>query len=205
MKAYIGFKGGRKMQGGWIGVAIAGVGLANQLFGGGGSGGGPSPGQIMQATDPYGPYRGAAATRLNSLMANPSSITSLPEYNAAMQGVQRQMAAQGYLGSGNALTAAADASGQAYQQAFNNLAMLAGANYAPGSGMGTAANVGQQNWQNQQYWLGQLGTAVGNNSYLNGFFGGGGMSTTPGQYGYSGDASGSLQYMDGLAYNIPGG
>lgn len=145
MKAYSGFNGGRKKQGGWIGAAIAGIGLVGSLFGGGGTGGGPSPNQAINIADPYSAYRGAAAQQLNELMANPSSITSLPTYQIAMQGAQRQMAAQGYTGSGNALVAAADASGQAYQNAFQNLAMLSGAdwtnagNYAANAGMNSGA------------------------------------------------------------------
>jgi len=55
-----------------------------------------------------------------------------------MQAGQRQLAAQGYTGSGNALVEAAEASGQVYQQEFNNLAMLSGANANPGAGFGNA-------------------------------------------------------------------
>ena len=77
--------------------------------------------------DPYAPYRPNAAAQLQSLMQDPSQVQSTPEYAAMLTAAGRSSAAQGYNGSGNALVAAANAGGQAYQQAFNNLAMLSGA------------------------------------------------------------------------------
>lgn len=78
--------------------------------------------------DPYEQYRPGAAAKLDALVNDPSTIVDSPEYKARMQAVQRQIAAQGYAGSGNALVAAAEAGGDVYQQAFDNLAMLSGAN-----------------------------------------------------------------------------
>lgn len=95
--------------------------------------------QGIEAADPYAKYRPEAAKQLSDLMANPSSIMDTPEYKARQQAVARQLASQGYTGSGNALIEAADAAGQSYQQAFNNLSTLSGAGQAPGGGYGTAA------------------------------------------------------------------
>ena len=106
----------------WGLVATAGIGLVGSLIGGGGGSGSGSSSPTVY--DPYAPYRGAAAKQLQQLMANPSSIQSSPVYQADMQAAGRTMAAQGYTGSGNALVASAQAGGQAYQQQFNNLAML---------------------------------------------------------------------------------
>jgi len=92
----------------------------------------------IDAADPFREHRAGAATRLNALMADPSSIKDSAAYKARMQAVQRQLAAQGYTGSGNALVEAAEASGAAYQQEFDNLAMLSGANQAPGGGFSNA-------------------------------------------------------------------
>ena len=153
------FKGPKK-QGGWVGLAIAGVGLASSLFGGGGgTSGAPTNASYY---DPYAPYRGAAATQLNNLMANPSSITNSPTYQAYLQAAQRQSAAQGYTGSGNALAAAASAGGQAYQQQFNNLAMLSGATTSPSSGASMAGNAAYANQQNNQNMWGNLGSLFAN-------------------------------------------
>lgn len=99
----------------------------------------------IEAADPYKAYRGDAANRLNTLMADPSSIQDSAEYKARIQSTQRQLAAQGYTGSGNALVEAAEAGGGAYQQAFNNLAMLSGANATPGGGYATALQSSQNN------------------------------------------------------------
>lgn len=93
------------------------------------------------AADPYAPYRDQAAQQLNKLMADPTSIESTPEYKSRMDAAGRTMAAQGYTGSGNALAAAAQAGGDVYQQAFNNLALASGAGTAPGAGAMEGANI----------------------------------------------------------------
>lgn len=113
------------------------------------------------AYDPYGPYRDAAAQKLNALMEDPRSLSALPEYQARQQAAARLMASQGYTGSGNALVAAANAGGDAYQQAFSNLSTLAGAGQSPATAASAAdaqANVQQQ--QSNQMW-GQIGGLVG--------------------------------------------
>lgn len=97
--------------------------------------------QGTEAADPQKQYRPEYAKQLNDLMKDPSSIANTAEYKARQQAVARQLAAQGYTGSGNALIEAADAAGQSYQQAFNNLNALAGG--TPGGGYDTAANVAQ--------------------------------------------------------------
>jgi len=110
--------------------------------------------------DPYAQYRGSAASMLNSMMTNYNPANN-PVYEAMMQAAQRQGASQGYNGSGNALVAAANAGGQAYQQQFNNLAMLSGANENPAQAASLAANQGNYNQQmNNQMW-GGLGAILG--------------------------------------------
>lgn len=97
--------------------------------------------EAIDAADPFRQYRPQYAEKLNKLMEDPSSITSTPEYKARMQAVQRQLSAQGYTGSGNALVAAAEEAGNVYQQAFTNLSQLSGAGVAPGGGYDTAAQM----------------------------------------------------------------
>jgi len=97
----------------------------------------------IEAADPFRQYRPQYATKLNELMSDPSQIQNTPEYKARIQSVQRQLAAQGYTGSGNALVEAAEASGAVYQQAFSNLAMLSGAATTPGGGYGNAVSAMQ--------------------------------------------------------------
>jgi hypothetical protein len=103
----------------------------------------------IEAADPYREFRGEAAVRLNNLMKDPSKITETGAYKARMQAVQRQLAAQGYTGSGNALVEAAEAAGTVYQQEFENEGRLAGAFTTPGGGYGqameTMANSNAQN------------------------------------------------------------
>lgn len=88
----------------------------------------------IDAADPFRQYRPKYAEQLDKLMSDPSSITSTPEYKARLDAAARQMAAQGYTGSGNAIIEAANAGGAAYQQAFQNLGQLAGAGVTPGGG-----------------------------------------------------------------------
>lgn len=97
----------------------------------------------MENLDPYARYRPAAAARLDQLSQDPSSIQDSAPYKARMQAAERTIASQGYTGSGNALVAAAEAGAAAYQQEFDNLAMLSGASQGQGaraSAYGTGAN-----------------------------------------------------------------
>lgn len=149
------------------GAAVSVIGGALLSKGGSKGGGGSSS---VSGYDPYAPYRGDAAKKLNDLMADPSTLENLPEYKAQTQAAERTIASQGYTGSGNALVAAANAGGNAYQQAFNNLSMLAGAGQNPAYAQGAANQ--QANYQQQasnQMW-GQIGGIAGNviNKYTNG-------------------------------------
>lgn len=81
----------------------------------------------MEGADPYAQYRPDAAARLNALSLDPSSVQNSASYKARLQAAARTVASQGYTGSGNALVAAAEAGASAYQQEFDNLAMLSGA------------------------------------------------------------------------------
>jgi hypothetical protein len=94
--------------------------------------------EAIEAADPFRQYRPQYAQQLNTLMSDPSSIANTPEYKARQTAAARQLAAQGYTGSGNAILEAATAGGESYQQAFNNLAMLSGASVAPGGGYQSA-------------------------------------------------------------------
>lgn len=94
----------------------------------------------IEAADPFREYRDKYAKRLDALMADPSSIKDTPEYKSRLEAASRQLAAQGYTGSGNAVVEAANAGGVAFQQAFQNLSQLSGAGVAPGGGYDTAMN-----------------------------------------------------------------
>jgi hypothetical protein len=134
----------------------------------------------IAASDPYAPHRGAAAEKLNALIADPSSIANTAEYKARQQAVARQLASQGYTGSGNALIAAADAAGTSYQQSFDNLALLAGVGATPGAGYGNALSAAQAGNDNKLGGyagiinnLGNLASTIGDKRT-----GGGGQKTT---------------------------
>ena len=142
----------------WAAVGSAAVTvIGGALSGGGGGSGNSNP----AAYDPYSQYRPEAAQQLNALMKDPSSAVNSSYGLAEQQAASRTMAAQGYTGSGNALVAAAQAGGNAYQQQFNNLAMLSGAGQAPAAAMQASnqqANI--QQGQSNQMW-GQIGGLVG--------------------------------------------
>lgn len=124
--------------------------------------------QAAAQMDPYGPYRDAAAKKLNDLMEHPEGISDTAEYKARQQAASRLMAAQGYTGSGNALVAAATAGGDSYQQAFNNLAMLSGAGGQPGAGAMQGAQLQSANNQYANNQYGQIANglvAAGTNIY----------------------------------------
>lgn len=96
----------------------------------------------MEGLDPFAEYRPEYAQKLKEFASDPSKLKDSPVYAARLMAAERTMAAQGYTGSGNALVAAADAGAAAYQQEFENLAMLSGAAQGQGaraSAYGTAA------------------------------------------------------------------
>lgn len=95
----------------------------------------------IAASDPLKDFRPEYAQKLDALIKDPSSITDTAEYKARQQAVARQLAAQGYTGSGNALIEAADAAGQSYQQAFQNLYGLASGQMGGGYDTATQASL----------------------------------------------------------------
>ena len=66
------------------------------------------------------------ADMLAGLMRNPSSLVNTPGYQAGLEAVQRGLAASGYLGSGNEMTALLNYGGNIYDQQVARLAGLAG-------------------------------------------------------------------------------
>lgn len=154
----------------WGMVGAAAVTVVGGALLGGGSGSGSSGASSSTGVyDPYAQYRPQAAQQLNKLMTTPGSVQDLPSFQAEEQAASRTMAAQGYTGSGNALVAAANAGGTAYQQAFNNLSLLSGAGQNPASAQ-QAANqqANYQQGQSNQMW-GQIGGIAGQviNSFSN--------------------------------------
>ena len=125
-----------------LGAVSSVVGIAsgvNSLFGGGSSGGGGGGGQGQY--DPYGQYRGQAATQLNQLMNNPSLAMGQPGYQQTLQqgtrAAQRGAAATGQLQSGAEQMALQDVGqqtfGSYYNQQLANLMQLSGASQSPAS------------------------------------------------------------------------
>lgn len=116
----------------------------------------------MEGADPYAEYRADAAARLNKLSTDPSSITDSAVWKARQQAASRTMSAQGYTGSGNALVAAADAGASAYQQEFENLAILSGADVGVQSRAGVStAGMGARQSASDSY-LSSIGGVVNN-------------------------------------------
>ena len=160
------------MPAGWVAAGAAVIGTANQMGafgGGGGGGGGGSSGQY----DPYGQYRGQAATQLNTLMNNPSMAMSQPGYQQQLQAGQEQSqrgaAATGMLQSG-AEASALQSQGQNtfasyYNSQLANLMQLSGASQSPaaaGMAQSQAATLAQnRGYQNLNQMTSAIG-AVGN-------------------------------------------
>lgn len=94
--------------------------------------------QLKQASKPSAINQQAEA-QLQALMADPSSVTKLPGYEAGLEAVQRGMAAGGFLGSGNMATALQKYGGDFYNNAIGQYASLSQlgrgneANYRMGS------------------------------------------------------------------------
>lgn len=84
--------------------------------------------------DPFEPQRAQAAAKLSALMRNPSSITSTPGYDAGLEAVNRGLAATGYIGSGNQITALQKYGGDFYDREMARLSTLSRPSFAPSAG-----------------------------------------------------------------------
>jgi hypothetical protein len=125
----------------------------------------------LKASDPFGPYRAAYAEQLKALMDNPSSIMEDPGYkfqrDQGEQALVRNMAAGGYLGSGNlgvALTKyGEDYASNAYNARLSQLSTLAGAGISPNAGPALAAN--NMGIETMASSLASLGYTLGHTDY----------------------------------------
>ncbi len=133
-------------------------GLAQAVLGGGASGMGRSPfssalslgsgiyglmeqdrlrKQALLASkqeNPFGDERALYAQKLRDLYSNPSAVQNLPGYQAGLQAIERRMASQGYLGSGNMMHALHEYGGKMFDSEADRLATLAGAKFSPSGG-----------------------------------------------------------------------
>lgn len=137
---------------------------------------GISPDVAQLKTDPYSPFRASAAQDLADLMKNPNKVYGMPGYKFAQEegakNLTRSRAALGGLQSGNTLASLQKYGAETAQNWFNNyynqLATLSGANQSPSAGAGayrTAAydqSLAEKNRQEQllQGVIG-LGTSIG--------------------------------------------
>lgn len=111
--------------------------------------------QMVERSDPFGPQRAQYAARLNSLYANPSQVENLPGYKAGLDAVERKMASQGYLGSGNMMLALHDYGGRMFDNEAARLAELAGAGMRPD--VGGIAKINENATDTANKSLGSLG------------------------------------------------
>lgn len=106
----------------WLKQGLGGLQLAGGL-------------QQYQAQSQRQAQQQGYAQQMQQLMANPSSVESLPGYNAGLRAVQRKGRAEGFGGSGSMAAALAGYGGQQYQQQLSNLASLQGGSQPVGSPM----------------------------------------------------------------------
>jgi len=121
-------------------------GLAGNLYGL------SQAGNVAGASDPWGTSgnRALSGEKLMALLSNPGSVSSTPGYGATMaaseQALTRNLASQGFTGSGLSAQALATFGGQfqnqAYKEQVQTLAGLAGAGgvSSPGAGQQSAYN-----------------------------------------------------------------
>lgn len=169
---------------GAIVAAVAGVNsltggkITNALGFGGGGTSTSSQGGGAQMADPFAPYRTQYATQLNSLMQNPSSVTSLPGYQFNLQAGQDQIlasdAASGRTGSGGEKMALARYGTDYASSFFNNyasmLAQYSGASWGASAGSNAGSLANAQYGQGQANAMGGLGAlATGLKGIYNNF------------------------------------
>lgn len=130
-------------------------------------------------SDPFGSQRGQYQTQLSQLMGDPSKIFEEPAYKAALeqgqQAVERRMAAQGFLGSGNMAVELQDhamgTANQFFNERVSQLAGLAGAGIGPNFGASLSGYGGGADLQSQG--LASIGFGAGR------ILGGGASAGTP--------------------------
>lgn len=176
------------------GAVIGGVGLVNNIFGSKKASSNASQasaitGQASQIAGQQWTDQQQYNKQLQSLMANPDNFLSSGIFQSALgqglKGVSRQMAAQGYLGSGNEETAL-EGYGQSFamselgqqEQLLASLTGLGG--NAAGSTLGAAvgganASTNAQSTASQES-NGIFNSAEGLLGQMGGFFGGGGLT-----------------------------
>ena len=165
--------------------------------------GGSSGGQSSGTYDPYGKYRGQAATQLNTLLAHPEQAMSQPGYQQTLkQGIEASKvgaAATGNVASGGELEALQSVGqntfGSYYNSMLANLMQLSGASQAPAAAnqaMQQGANAAQArqvgNLQTLTSGLGSLGQSGlfgGNQSpYVNTYGASSGYAPTSSSFSY---------------------
>jgi hypothetical protein len=148
----------------WIGAIVSAV-VADASSG---SGGGMSPTQAQQMVDPFAQYRAQYGQQLNTLMANPGSVTTLPGYQAQEAAgtnvLQRQLAATGQNQSGAEQVALSQYGQQferqAFQDQYSRLSQLSGASTPPTQGGMAGVQQAQSNQTNASQFGGAIGSAV---------------------------------------------
>lgn len=120
----------------------------------------------LEKADPMAKYRAGYAEKLAALMANPSSITSVPGYQAGLEAVRASGAGQGWTSGGNMMVALNKYGGDFYNQEASRLAQLAGAQFNPATSasMGISAGLGTAGYENEAWknilLSGQIGNKV---------------------------------------------
>ena len=113
--------------------------------------------QGAATADPFGSQRAQYAKMLSDLMADPSTISKQPGWEAGSEAVQRAGAAQGFTGSGNMATALQKYGGDFYNSTVSTLSNLAGAQFSPS----TAGQIQAQGGVNQSQAQGNaIGTLI---------------------------------------------
>ena len=186
-----------------VGSGIVGLSQGNNLQG--------LATTAMNQSNPFGPYRAQYAGQLGTLMQNPSAIFKDPGYqdalDAGLQGVQRQMAASGFLNSGNEAIALQDYgtsfANQYLQQREGFLANLAGAGVTPNYGPGLSGYAAGS---------GLTSSGLGSLAYgANALFGGASAGTpgsgggTPMGFNSAGGEAATLKGLTGAGASVASG
>jgi hypothetical protein len=141
--------------------------------------------QITRESNPFGAYRDQYAKQLQTLMADPSSVASDPGFTSsrdqALKQTEKNMAAQGYKGSGNMGAALYDRANNFQLDYVNNkenqLAQLAGAGITPNYSGAVSATEGAAGLESSG--LAALGAGLGYASPAVNVLGGGASAGTP--------------------------
>lgn len=177
-----------------VGSSVLGLGGASSAADTSRAGGRATDASLSQLA-----YQQQASEKLNTLISDPSQVTTTGGYKSGMEAVMRGLAQHGYVNSGNEMTALAEFGQNFYTQQVQLLQSLASGMPSTVNAINTGTSVQSSGMGGMGSILSMFGGGGGGNSLsgLMGLFGGGGAASS--SVGSIGGAEAGAGFLGGAA------